>query len=71
MDSLLPTEWIAQCADRLHDHWVTVHPAQLQEVAVDIWKNDVFRAMEPVEAAVLWLTPVSQQPNNLEQGQGS
>ncbi|MES2913122.1 MAG: hypothetical protein V4718_17135 [Pseudomonadota bacterium] len=61
MNALRPTEWIAQCAERLHDRWHTVEPAQLEEVAVDIWKNDFFRSMEPAEAAAFWLTPVSTE----------
>lgn len=62
MDTLRPTEWIAKCADRLHDRWHTVEPAQLEEVAMDIWRNDYLRSMDPAEAAAFWLTPVSTQP---------
>lgn len=58
MEALRPTEWIARCADRLHDRWQTVEPAQLEEVAMDIWRNDYLRSMDPVEAAAFWLTPV-------------
>jgi hypothetical protein len=58
MEVLRPTEWIAKCAERLHDRWHTVEPAQLEEVAVDIWKNDQLRSMGPVDAAAFWLTPV-------------
>jgi hypothetical protein len=58
MEALRPTEWITKCAERLHEHWHTVEPGQLEEVAVDIWKNDYLRSMGPVEAAAFWLTPV-------------
>lgn len=58
MDALRPTEWIAKCAERLHDRWHTVEPAQLEEVAVDIWKNDYLRSMGPVEAAAFYAYPV-------------
>lgn len=58
MDTLLPTQWIAQCADRLHQHWRTVQPAQLEELAVDLWKDEQLRAMLPEEAAAVWLSPV-------------
>ncbi len=63
MEALRPTEWIAKCAERLHARWHTVEPAQLEEVAVDIWKNDYYRSMGPVEAAAFWLTPVSTSPS--------
>ncbi|HYW55774.1 MAG TPA: hypothetical protein VE934_02345 [Polaromonas sp.] len=58
MDTLLPTQWIAQCAGRLHQHWRTVEPAQLEELAVDLWQDVQLRAMPPEEAAAAWLTPV-------------
>lgn len=61
MDTLLPTQWIAQCADRLHQHWRTVEPAQLEELAVDLWKDVQLRAMPPEEAAAVWLSPVKVQ----------
>jgi hypothetical protein len=61
MDTLLPTQWIAQCADRLHQRWRTVEPAQLEELAVDLWKDAQLRAMPPEEAAVVWLSPVKVQ----------
>lgn len=61
MDTLLPTQWIAQCADRLHQRWRTVEPAQLEELAVDLWKDVQLRAMPPEEAAEAWLSPVKVQ----------
>lgn len=61
MDTLLPTQWIAQCADRLYQRWRTVEPAQLEELAVDLWKDVQFRAMPPEEAAAAWLSPVKVQ----------
>ncbi|MFC6283753.1 MULTISPECIES: DNA-binding domain-containing protein [Polaromonas] len=51
MDELRPSDWIAQCAERLHDRWHTVKTAELEEVAVDIWKNDYLRSMDPADAA--------------------
>lgn len=61
MDTLLPTQWIAQCADRLHQRWRTVEPAQLEELAVDLWKDAQLRAMPPEDAAAIWLSPVKVQ----------
>lgn len=65
MDTLLPTQWIAQCADQLHHHWRTVEPAQLEELAVDLWKDAQLRAMPPEEAAAVWLRPVKIQEEPL------
>jgi hypothetical protein len=61
MDTLLSTQWIAQCADRLHQRWRTVEPAQLEDLAVDLWKDVQLRAMPPEEAAAVWLSPVKVQ----------
>lgn len=58
MDTLTPTEWIAKCAERLHERWHTVETAQLEEVAVGIWQDANLRNMEPTEAAATWLKPV-------------
>lgn len=66
MEDLLPSQWITKCAERLHDRWHTVEPAQLEEVAVDIWKNDYLRSMGPAEAAAFWLTPVAVESDSRE-----
>jgi hypothetical protein len=53
-----PTQWISACAQRLSERWRTVEPAQLEEVAVDIWQNESLRGLPPDEAAVRWLSPI-------------
>lgn len=58
MDALTPTQWIAQCAQTLHARWHTVDAAQLEEVAIDIWKDPKLRDMAPTDAAIRWLSPV-------------
>lgn len=58
MDKLTPSQWIAQCAERLHDRWQTVEPAVLEEIAVDLWRDSHLRQMPPKDAAVLWLKPL-------------
>lgn len=63
METLLPTQWIAQCAERLHQRWTTVDLAMLEEVAMDLWKNTEYRTMEPIEAAASWLTPIVEHPS--------
>ncbi|VTU31698.1 hypothetical protein SRS16CHR_04931 [Variovorax sp. SRS16] len=59
MDKLSPTQWIAECAERLHEHWHTVAPVQLEEVAVDLRRDAHLRSMSPSEAAAEWLRPIS------------
>ncbi len=59
MDEMTPTQWIAKCAERLHQRWQTVEPRQLEEVAVEIWRDRSLRAMEPAEAAACWLKPIT------------
>ena len=59
METLSPSKWIAQCAQRLQERWLTVAPEVLEEVAVDIWKDAQFRDMPPVEAAIAWLAPIA------------
>lgn len=58
MDEMTPAQWIAKCAERLHQRWRTVEPAQLEEVALGIWQDARLRGMPPNEAAALWLSPI-------------
>jgi hypothetical protein len=53
------TQWITRCAQRLHQRWHTVGPAQLEELAGMIWRDASLRCMEPDDAAALWLAPVT------------
>lgn len=62
MDDMTPSQWIAACAERLHERWQTVAPAQLEEVAMDIWRDAQLRSMAPSDAAALWLRPIT--PNS-------
>ncbi|RZL87642.1 MAG: hypothetical protein EOP82_25650 [Variovorax sp.] len=59
MDDLTPTQWIAECAERLHERWNTVDQMQLEEVAVDLWRDAHLRSMAPADAAAEWLRPVA------------
>jgi len=58
MDRLPPSQWIAQCAVRLGERWRTVPPRDLEEVAVELWRDEELRALDPQEAASRWLAPV-------------
>lgn len=59
METLEPAIWIAACAHQLQQRWRTVDPAQLEELAADLWQDRQLRALGPVDAAARWLQPVS------------
>ena len=59
MSELTPTQWIARCAERLHERWATVDQAQLEEAAMVVWGDVQLRALLPEEAAAKWLSPIT------------
>ncbi|MDO9404893.1 MAG: hypothetical protein Q7T87_12745 [Polaromonas sp.] len=59
MTTLLPSQWIAECAVKLRERWTTVDQAMLEEVAMDLWMNPDFRGREPSVAAADWLMPIN------------
>ena len=59
MSTLTPSQWIAQLALELHEHWRTVDAVQLEEVAVDLWKDPQLRDLAPKDAAIAWLSPLN------------
>jgi hypothetical protein len=63
METLLPSQWVAQCAVKLHERWTTVDQGTLEEVAMELWKDTQYRVMEPVAAASTWLTPIEAPPS--------
>jgi hypothetical protein len=60
--TLLPSQWVSLCAQRLHQRWVTVDTAQLEEVAIEIWRDERLRSLPPEQAASTWLTPIGVVP---------
>ena len=61
MDNSPPAQWVIQCAERLHERWQTVEPAQLEEVAMELWHDARLRSLPPAKAASLWLSPLAGQ----------
>lgn len=59
MDEPTPSQWIARCAERLGEHWRTVPASELEEVAVDIWRDAELRRLPPDDAAARWLSPIT------------
>jgi hypothetical protein len=56
-------DWIALCAHQLQRRWRTVDPAQLDEVAADLWNDARLRELPPSRAATEWLRPIeSSEP---------
>ena len=55
MQALHASEWIDRCSKRLQEHWRTVEPAQLDDVAIELWGVPRWRALEPEQAALEWL----------------
>ena len=55
MQDLHASEWIDRCSKRLQEHWRTVEPAQLDDVAIELWRDPHWRAMVPELAALAWL----------------
>jgi hypothetical protein len=55
MQQVHASEWIDRCSKRLQEHWRTVEPAQLDDVAIDLWGEERWRALQPEDAATKWL----------------
>jgi hypothetical protein len=60
MDTVPVNLWIAACAHRLQQQWHTIDPLELEDVARDLWRDERLRAMQPDEAAMDWLKPISE-----------
>jgi len=48
-------EWLARCAERLHEQWPRLPLDQLEEVAAEIQRNAQRQVEEPEHAALEWL----------------
>jgi hypothetical protein len=55
VEKLHAGEWIDRCSQRLREHWHTVEQAQLDDVAIDLWRDPRLRGLPPEDAAVEWL----------------
>lgn len=56
--SFSSNSWLYRVSKRLQAQWPTVDPVRLDDIALDLWKDERLRAMAPEEAAVAWLRPV-------------
>ena len=60
MHQLTSAQWIAIAAHRLHHRWRSVTPAQLDELAADLLRDERLRELEPETAVDEWLPPIAQ-----------
>ncbi len=52
------SDWLAAISARLQRQWPTVDPTRLDDLALDLWRDEKLRAMPPERAADEWLRPV-------------
>jgi hypothetical protein len=43
---------------RLQQQWPTIDPTRLDDLALDLWRDEKLRSMLPERAADEWLRPV-------------
>ena len=56
MENLPARNWVAACSARLQQHWKTIDPQRLDDLAQDLARDERLRWMTPAEAAVEWLS---------------
>lgn len=54
-------EWLATMSARLQQQWPTIDPMRLDDLAVDLWRDEALRGMPPERAAEEWLRPVADR----------
>ena len=54
-DNLADVQWIAQCARRRRQQWPGTDLVTLEEIALELWRDETLKGMGPEEAAALWL----------------
>ncbi len=54
-DNLIDVQWVAQCAERLRQRWPRADRTSLEEAATELWRNELARALPPLQAAEEWL----------------
>jgi hypothetical protein len=55
MDPIPASDWISRCSARLQQQWRTIDPTRLDDLAVELARDERLRAMEPAAAALEWL----------------
>ena len=60
MNSRNASDWLAAVSSRLQRQWPTIDPVRLDDVALELWRDERLRALMPEQAAEDWLQPVCQ-----------
>src|ERR1700704_2600882 len=55
------SDWLDAMSVRLQKQWPTIDPQRLDDLALDLWRDEKLRSMGPERAAEEWLRPVSGQ----------
>lgn len=58
------SDWLASMSARLQKQWPTIDPQRLDDLALDLWRDERLRAMPPERAAEEWLAPVSPRSDS-------
>ena len=53
-------DWLAQMSIRLQQRWPSIDPTRLDDLALDLSRDQRLRAMAPQDAAEEWLRPVKK-----------
>ena len=52
-------DWLRAMSERLQQQWPTIDPQRLDDLALDLWRDERLRALPAPEAAEVWLRPVT------------
>jgi hypothetical protein len=57
--------WVAACSHRLQRRWLSIDPAEVEDLAATLWLDARLRELEPTDAAAEWLRPVhAERPDD-------
>jgi hypothetical protein len=51
--------WLRAMSERLQQQWPTIDPQRLDDLALDLWRDERLRALPARDAAEVWLQPVT------------
>jgi hypothetical protein len=67
-DNLADVQWVSQCARRLREQWPRVELVLLEEIALELWRDERLRALSGEQAATEWLAPLVSVKRPIERG---
>lgn len=51
--------WLRTMSERLQQQWPSIDPQRLDDLALDLWRDERLRTLSAPEAADVWLRPVT------------